>query len=60
MQTRRLEVLLPADVSARDYAAFAHAVWALLDTSGFGEGGSLTPDDCIGDGETDEYVDPAD
>lgn len=60
VQTRRLEVKLPADVSARDYAAVVHAVWAALDTAGVGEGSSVTPDDTIGDGETDEHVDPAD
>jgi hypothetical protein len=57
MPSRRLEVLLPADVSARDYAAVAHAIWAVLDTAGFGEDGSLRPDDGIAGDGLDERFD---
>jgi hypothetical protein len=46
-------VLLPADVSAHDYAAVAHAIWAVLDSAGLGEDSSLRPDDVIGDAELD-------
>ncbi|MFD1149714.1 hypothetical protein [Saccharothrix hoggarensis] len=49
MPTRSLEVLLPADLSARDYAAVAHAIWAVLDEVGLGEESSLRTDDEAGD-----------
>jgi hypothetical protein len=57
MPSRRLEVLLPADVSARDYAAVAHAIWAVLDTTGFGEDCSLRSDDEVAGGRLDERFD---
>ncbi|MFJ6676461.1 hypothetical protein ACIQMJ_35615 [Actinosynnema sp. NPDC091369] len=34
MNARRLEVQLPADMSARDSAAVAHAIGAVLDEAG--------------------------
>lgn len=45
VNARRLEVLLPADVPARDYAAVAHAIWGVLDTAGLDEDGSLRTDE---------------
>jgi hypothetical protein len=57
MPSRRLEVLLPADVAARDYAAVAHAIWAVLDTAGFGEDGSLRSDDGVAGDGLDERFD---
>ena len=55
---RRLEVLLPADVPARDYAAVAHAIWEVLDAAGLGEDGSLRTDEEAADEEpTDEEPD---
>ncbi|MCE6999874.1 hypothetical protein LZG04_34430 [Saccharothrix sp. S26] len=45
MTVRRLEVLLPADVPARDYAAVAHAIWAVLDAAGLDADGAVRTDD---------------
>lgn len=44
MNNRRLEVLLPADVPSRDYAAVAHAIWAVLDAAGLDADGALRAD----------------
>lgn len=54
---RRLEVLLPADVTAREYASIAHAVWAVLNAAGFGGDSSLRPDDGISDEELNAAFD---
>jgi hypothetical protein len=53
VKVRRLEVLLPADVSARDYAAVAHAIWAVLDAAGLDGGSSMRPDEEVTAGESD-------
>jgi hypothetical protein len=56
MNPRRLEVLLPADVSAHDYAAVAHAIWAVLDAAGLDEDGVLRTDEdreVVADAESD-------
>jgi hypothetical protein len=45
VNTRRLEVVLPPDVPARDYAAVAHAIWAVLDAAGLGADGALLVDE---------------
>ncbi|QFZ20114.1 hypothetical protein [Saccharothrix syringae] len=57
MPTRRLEILLPADVTVREYAAVAHAVWAVLNAAGFGGDSSLRPDDGISDAELNAAFD---
>ena len=58
MNTRRLEVLLPPDVPARDCAAVAHAIWAVLDAAGLGADGALRIDvgeeDHEGDGTVED------
>ncbi|MER5261647.1 hypothetical protein ABTZ99_06130 [Actinosynnema sp. NPDC002837] len=54
MNARRLEVLLPADVPARDYAAVAHAIWGVLDRVGLGEDGSLKTDEETADEQSGE------
>jgi hypothetical protein len=51
MTVRRLEVLLPADVPARDYAAVAHAIWAVLAAAGLDADGAVRADDEIVEGE---------
>ncbi|MEU4768914.1 hypothetical protein AB0H12_37275 [Actinosynnema sp. NPDC023794] len=53
MNTRRLEVLLPPDVPARDCAAVAHAVWAVLDTAGLDADGALR----VGEDQEDQEGD---
>jgi hypothetical protein len=55
--TRRLEVLLPADVTAREYAAVAHAVWGVLNAAGLGGDSSLRPDNGITDEEMNAAFD---
>jgi hypothetical protein len=45
MNPRRLEVLLPADVSAHDYAVVTHSIWAVLDVVGLDDGCSLRTDE---------------
>ncbi len=54
---RRLEILLPPDVTARKYAAVAHAVWAVLNAAGLGGDSSLRPDDGITDEELNAAFD---
>jgi hypothetical protein len=41
MNAQRLEIVLPADVPARDCAAVAHAIWVVLDAAGLDEGSSV-------------------
>ncbi|MCC8249648.1 hypothetical protein [Saccharothrix luteola] len=53
MNTRRLEVLLPPDVPARDCAAVAHAIWAVLDEAGLGADGVLRVEEDEEDQEGD-------
>ncbi|WP_123745973.1 hypothetical protein [Saccharothrix texasensis] len=54
---RGLEVLLPADVTAREYAAVACAVWAVLNAAGLGEDSSLRPDGMASDAEMNAAFD---
>ncbi|MFT7835588.1 hypothetical protein Q5530_05505 [Saccharothrix sp. BKS2] len=54
---RRLEVLLPADVTSREYAAVAHAVWAVLNAAGLGGDSALRPDEKITDAELNAAFD---
>ncbi|ATE52098.1 hypothetical protein [Actinosynnema pretiosum] len=54
---RRLEVLLPDDLTNREYAAVAHATWALLSAVGIGEDSSLRTDDKITDAEMNSAFD---
>ncbi|QFZ20383.1 hypothetical protein [Saccharothrix syringae] len=57
MPARRLEILLPADVTVREYAAVAHAVWAVLNAAGFGRDSALRPDEGISDAELNAAFD---
>lgn len=45
MSDRRIEVVLPADVSAHDYTAVAHAVWTVLSEAGLDADTALRSDD---------------
>ena len=45
MNTRRLEVVLPADTPARDYAAVTHAIWTVLEAAGLDGDGALTAEE---------------
>ncbi|GAB2973733.1 hypothetical protein [Saccharothrix stipae] len=53
MKSRRLEVLLPADVSAHDYAAVSHAIWAVLNAAGLDEDGALRADKELNEDDAD-------
>jgi hypothetical protein len=55
--TRRLEVLLPFDLSTREYAAVACAVWAVLNAAGLAGDSSLRPDKRISDAELNASFD---
>lgn len=55
--TRRLEVLLPSDLSTRKYAAVACAVWAVLNAAGLAGDSSLRPDKRISDAELNAAFD---
>jgi hypothetical protein len=54
---RRLEVLLPDDLTNREYASIAHATWAMLSAVGLGEVSSLRTDDRITDVEMNRAFD---
>ncbi|WP_367130519.1 hypothetical protein [Saccharothrix sp. HUAS TT1] len=54
MKNRRLEILLPADMPARDYTALTHAIWAVLDAAGVDDGCSLRPDEEFCDAKPDD------
>jgi hypothetical protein len=47
VNTRRLEVVLPAETPARDYAAVTHAIWAVLEAAGLDEDGALTAGEAV-------------
>ncbi|XVS66327.1 hypothetical protein ACQPYE_09795 [Actinosynnema sp. CA-299493] len=49
MNVQRLEIVLPADVAARDRAAVAHGIWAVLDSAGLGEDSSVRVVDDVPD-----------
>ncbi|WP_157621628.1 hypothetical protein [Saccharothrix sp. NRRL B-16348] len=57
MPARRLEVLLPDDVTTREYAAVACGIWALLNAAGMGADSSLRTDDGIDDAELNAAFD---
>ncbi|MEU4741969.1 hypothetical protein AB0G02_16110 [Actinosynnema sp. NPDC023658] len=57
MNARRLEVVLPADVSSHDYVTVAHAIWAVLDAAGLDEGSAVRTDAEFADVEEDARVD---
>ncbi|WP_461123178.1 hypothetical protein [Saccharothrix stipae] len=57
MPDRRLEVLLPADVTTREYSVVLCGVWALLNAAGLAEDSALRPDDRITDAELNARFD---
>ncbi|GAA1291040.1 hypothetical protein GCM10009634_43030 [Saccharothrix xinjiangensis] len=50
-------MLLPADLTNREYAALTHAVWGLLNATGLAGDSAVRPDDRISDAELNAAFD---